>query len=94
MEKFKDIILDPDTTLLHQQFIKIDNIDCKYEIWIWDGIEAESLIFCTNELESTEELYLKTLILKFLDKTDCNDVKFTYKSNKGYTFLNFNFKIN
>lgn len=56
MEKFKDINADPDTIIQSYQFLKIDKIDCKHEMWVWDGIEAESLIFCTNELESTDEM--------------------------------------
>ena len=51
-EKFNNINIEPDTIIQSFRFIKIDGIDCRYEEWIWDGIEAESLIFCTSK-EST-----------------------------------------
>ena len=51
-------------------------------MWTWDGIEAESLIFCTNELASTEESYLKRLILKFLNKPDNDDIDITSKATR------------
>lgn len=93
MEKFKDINADPDTIIQSYQFLKIDKIDCKHEMWVWDGIEAESLIFCTNELESTEESYLKRLLLKFLNRSSNDEIEITSKYTGDYTYLNFNFKI-
>lgn len=93
MEKFKDINVEPDTIIQSYRFLKIDEIDCKYEMWVWDGIEAESLIFCTNELESTDESYLKGLLLKFLNRPSSDEIEITSKTTGDYTYLNFNFKI-
>lgn len=93
MEKFKDVIVEPDTIIQSYRFLKINQIDCRHEMWVWDGIEAESLIFCTNELKSLDEPYLKALLIKFLNRPDNDDIKITLKSTGNYTYLNFNFKF-
>jgi len=51
------------------------------------------LIFCTSELESTEESYLKGLLLKFLNRSSSDEIEITLKTTGDYTYLNFNFKI-
>jgi len=93
MEKFKNINVEPDTIIQSNRFLKIDKIYCRHEMWVWDGIEAESLIFCTSELESTEESYLKGLLLKFLNRSSSDEIEITLKTTGDYTYLNFNFKI-
>ena len=92
-EKFNNINIEPDTIIQSFRFLKIDGIDCRYEEWIWDGIEAEILIFCTDELKLTDEQYLRTLLSKFLRKDNIDFKEMTTKSSGNYTFINFNFKI-
>ena len=50
-EKFNNINVEPDTIIQSFRFLEIDGIDCRYEEWIWDGIEAESLIFLYRRIK-------------------------------------------
>ena len=92
MEKFKNINIESDTIIKSFKFLKINDIDCRYEKWFWEGIEAESLIFCTNELKSTQESYLRTLVAKYLEEENADLIQITHKVSGDYTYINFNFK--
>ena len=92
MEKFNGINIPPDTKIQSFKFQKIDNIDCKHEKWFWEGIKAESLIFCTKELKSTQESYLRTLVAKYLEEDNVDLMQITHKISGDYTYVNFNFK--
>ena len=45
MKKFENVLIEKDTIMLSSEFIKIQGFDCKHEVWKWDGIKAESLVF-------------------------------------------------
>lgn len=92
MEKFNGINIEPDTVIKSYKYLKIDDIDCRYEKWFWEGIGAESLIFCTKELRSTQESYLRTLVAKYLDEDNLDLMQITHKISDDYTYINFNFK--
>jgi len=91
MEKFKGINIEPDTTINSFQFLKIDDVDCRHEKWSWEGVKAESLIFCTKELKSTQESYLRTLVAKYLKEDNVDLMQITHKISDDYTYINFNF---
>ena len=92
-EKFSGINVESDTIIQDFRFLTVSGIDCRYEMWSWDGIKGESLIFCTKELESTNEHYLKSLLSNFLEKNIPEDFEMTLKILETYTLINFNFKI-
>ena len=91
MKKFNGINIEPDTTINSFQFLKIDDVDCRHEKWSWEGVKAESLIFCTNELKSTQESYLRTLVAKYLKEDNVDSLQITHKISDNYTYINFNF---
>ena len=46
MKKFEGVKIEKDK---FSQHIKIKNYDCRQEVWQWDGIQAQSLIFCKSD---------------------------------------------
>lgn len=92
-EKFKNINVESDTKIHAIKYLNLDGMDCRYEFWGWDGIEAESLIFCTPELRASTDDYFRELI-GMISKTKATEpLEFTSKSDPVYTYLNFNFKM-
>lgn len=90
-KKFNNVPLDSDTTILEQKEIKINNLDALHQIWNWDGLKGESLIFCNEDFSeiSQDELIEKCQKTKLLEHGSTP----TYKKNSnGFTFVNFNFK--
>ncbi len=92
-EKFKNISIEADTKIHAIKYLNLDGTDCRYEFWEWDGIEAESLIFCTPELKEVTEAYFQKLIGLVSNTTAAESGKFTSKSGPEYTYLNFNFTV-
>ena len=92
--KFNNIRVESDTKIHAIKYLNLDGTDCRYEFWEWDGIEAESLIFCTPELKEATQAYFQKLIELISDQKMAEPGKFTSKSDPEYTYLNFNFKVN
>ena len=92
-EKFKNINVESDTKIHAIKYLNLDGMDCRYEFWGWDGIEAESLIFCTPELRASTDDYFRELIEMISKTKGAKPLEFTSKSDPVYTYLNFNFKV-
>ena len=72
------------------KYLNLDGTDCRYKFWEWDGIEAESLIFCTPELKGVTKMYFQKLIGLVSNTDAAQPGKFTFKSGPENTYLNFN----
>lgn len=89
-EKFKDIPVEEGTQIITSVEAKIEDYDVVYQKWHWDGITAESIIFCNDDVaELTEdqikhEVALCTAIVK-------ENSQMTFTKGDKYTFVNFNF---
>lgn len=89
--KFANIPLDPDTTILEEKPIKLEEFDAFYQKWNWDGITAESVIFLSADVNHLDDSELGLLITKSGPFAFSGSM--TIKRNpEDYTFTNFNFK--
>jgi len=89
-EKFSDLQLEPDTRLYYRKAFSLGGFDAIFEWWSWDGdIEADSVIFCSEDVAGLSEEDLKALVREHF-KFDKDDFKF--ERGPHYTFLNFNFR--
>ena len=89
--RFKAVPIEPDTRIQYQKQGKLHQYNVRYEIWSWDGIEAESIIFSNDDVsaltdQEIESLVRKSAMVKVGSATTLN------RSDSGYTFCNFNFK--
>lgn len=66
-------------------------IDCVFEFWTWDGIQANSLIFHKNDVSHLSDEELEKMIKESLIFKKDNSVTISRKNEK-YTFVNFNFE--
>lgn len=92
-EKFKNVKVESDTKIHAIKYLNLDGMDCRYEFWDWDGVEAESLIFCTHELKEVTQEYFQKLIGLVSNSYAAEPGKFTSKTGTEYTYLNFNFNV-
>ena len=79
-KKFKNIPVENDTRILERREMKIEGYDVVYEKWFWEGIRAESYIFCNEDIEGLSEEDVLGLVGKSNE---------TYKKTEHYTFVNF-----
>jgi len=60
--KFKNVPVEWDTKILFQQEIKLEDKDVIYQIWDWDGIKANSIIFISKDFDHQTDEELKNII--------------------------------
>ena len=90
-DKFADVPVEKDTTILFQQEATLGSYDVLYQKWVWDGITAESIVFSTNDISAltAEEIELEVRSSPLVNE----DSSITLSHAKsGFTFVNFNFE--
>ena len=89
-KKFDGVPVEEDTRVLFRLEASLGKYDVLYEMWSWEGIHAESLIFVNDDIsglsdeEIEREVRLSPLVKKGSDMT--------LKRLKDFTFVNFNFE--
>lgn len=89
-EKFAGIPVEDDTAVLVNTVMEFDGIECVFQIWVWDGIEGQSLIFQDEDVAAMDEETLKAKVRSWIRVTEESDVTFS-RLGSGFTFVNFNF---
>lgn len=90
MKNFDNIPRD-DGAILFRTENKFGELDCVFETWIWDGIQANSIIFHKNNVSHLSDEELEKMIKESLIFKKDNSVTISRKNEK-YTFVNFNFE--
>jgi len=88
--KFADVSTDSDTKILFRQASKFGELDVLYEKWIWDGIQAESLIFANSDIADRSLVALEQEVRESPLVREKSSI--TVKSSAGFTYFNFNFE--
>jgi len=89
-DKFKNIPEDPDTKTMLRIEMKVDMYHTMYEMWNWDGIWAESLIFLTEDIKKLSEEDLKKVVVNS-GMWNSESQILVKETESGYTFVNFNY---
>ena len=90
MKKFEGVKIEADTKVFSTNYIKIKEDDCRHEVWKWDGITAQSLIFYKFDFKEPYESHVLSLVKEFLNE-DFDDSQHTLKTSGDYIFFNYNF---
>ena len=90
-QKFDDVPVDKDTRILFRYPAKLGKYDILYEMWSWEGIKAESIIFATDDVSdlTDEEVEKEVRQSPLLKKESAVTIK---RLDVGFTFINFNFE--
>lgn len=87
-DKFSAVPVEEDTRILLMHLIAICGIDARFELWGWEGVVGESLIFVTAEIvDLSDELLWQNIV----NQLSLKDMRHTISRKAGYTFVNFNF---
>jgi hypothetical protein len=88
--KFDGVPVEKDTRILFRQTAKFGKYDVLYEMWSWEGIKAESIIFETDDVSdmTDEELEKEVRQSPLVNKDSAVTIK---RLAEGFTFVNFNF---
>lgn len=90
-KKFDDVPVDKDTRVLFRQEAKLGKYDVLYEMWSWEGISAESIIFANDDVAdlTDEEIEQETRKSPLVKEGSQITLK---RLDSGFTFVNFNFE--
>ena len=88
-EKFKDLSTDEGTKIIFRSSMKWKELDIVYEKWYWEGINAESVIFLSEDVKDmdNDDLEKEVRASPLIDV----DSQVTIKRGEKFTFVNFNF---
>jgi hypothetical protein len=89
--KFDNVPTEEDTAITLSLESKFGEYDVLYQQWVWDGIQANSLIFDNDDIADID---LQSLIEEVRNSPLINDTskQLTSKTLKQHTFINFNFE--
>jgi len=90
-DKFKNVPVEEDTRILFRNEAKLGDYDVLSEMWSWEGISAESIIFASDDISALTDEELEQEVRKstLLKKESAVTIK---RLDSGFTFVNFNFE--
>ena len=88
--RFNTVPVETDTRILYQQEGKLDEFDVRYEIWRWDGIEAESIIFLNDDVSGLTEQEIEKIVRTSPIVKEGSVM--TLNRSTDFIFCNFNFE--
>lgn len=89
--KFASLPQDADTRIKSQRHINMAGIDALHQVWTWDGVKGESLIFAAADLSEATDRQIVDMAQSagFVTNDPDFDIK---RSESGFVFLNFGFE--
>ena len=89
--KFKNVPLEIETRLISAKAVQLDKFEVLHQVWSWEGIKGESIIFADEDVQGLSEDEIKKIVRDsdMLEDKGSN-LTFAQKGN-GFTFVNFNF---
>jgi hypothetical protein len=90
-DKFKNVPVEEDTRILFQTEATFGTYNVLYEMWTWEGISAESIIFASDDISDLTDDQLEREVRKspLVKKGSAVTIK---RLDAGFTFVNFNFE--
>jgi hypothetical protein len=90
-KKFDDVPVEEDTRIMFRQEARLGKFDVLYEMWSWEGISAESIIFANDDIADMTDNDLEREVRKspLVKKESEITIK---RLDAGFTFVNFNFE--
>ena len=92
-QKFDGVPVEKDTRILFRQTAKFGKYDVLYEMWFWEGLKAESIIFATDDVSdmTDEKLEQEVRESPLVKEDSAVTIK---RLAEGFTFVKFNFEQN
>lgn len=91
LDKFYNIPIEPDTTVLFKKEIRIYEYDVLYETWSWNGYWGESFIFEENDIGGLTDKEIKKVV-RTSGLVENRSKIIVIRSYTGFVFCNFNFR--
>lgn len=90
MKKFEHVPVEDGTLIIHRTADTFGKYDALYEMWAWDGITAQSIIFASEDVADLEDSEIKDKVKASPLFNKGSSMTFA-RHEPGFTFVNFNF---
>ena len=87
--RFDTVPIETDTRILYEKQGKLGGYDFRYEIWNYDGIKAESIIFANADVAGLSDQEIKQVVRQ---SATVKEGPMTLNRSSGFVFVNFNFE--
>lgn len=88
---FDAVPQDKGTKIVLERKIIVESLEALHQVWVWDGIIGESLIFRKTDVDGFDENRLKEILEMTGLHTRQEAVTFN-ASGEDFRFVNFNFR--
>ena len=89
--KFEQVPVDEGTKIIYQHEARLGDYDVLHQMWSWDGVTAESLIFASDDISALKDDELEREVRKLPVLKEDSSITLT-RTTSGFTFVNFNFE--
>ncbi|MDN3605847.1 hypothetical protein [Kaistella yonginensis] len=83
------IPVDNGTTVLFRETIKFGSLDATWESWIWEGVQAFSVIFKVDDINKYSDKKLLEMTKHIVKDSKPN----ISRNGQGFVFVNYGFSI-
>ena len=90
-KKFEKVSVEKGTQIIFQTEAELGEYEVLYQKWYWDGVNAESIIFSSVDINNLIDNEIEAEVRKspLVKKGTSMTMK---RSESGFTFVNFNFE--
>lgn len=89
--KFEQVPVDEGTKIIYQHEARLGDYDVLHQMWSWDGVTAESIIFDSGDVSELSDNALEGEVRKSPIVKNDSSITLT-RAESGFTFVNFNFE--
>ena len=89
--KFEQVSVEEGTKILYQHEAWLSGYDVLHQMWCWDGVMAESIIFDSNDVSELSDSELENLVRQSPVVNSDSSLTLTRIASE-FTFVNFNFE--
>ncbi len=91
---FQNVPVEKGTRIHFEEEMNIGEIHVLYQMWSWDGVRAESVVFQSHDVQNLSDVEVQEFVKKkFADKLQIEGAMTISRSSSGFTFVNFNFTL-
>ena len=90
-KKFDSVPVEVDTKILSSNVSKLGKYDVLYQLWSWDGINGESLVFAAKDIAGLDDINLEKEVRKSPVVKSGSEITIN-RSGSGFVFVSFSFK--
>lgn len=89
--KFEQVPVEKDTRVLYQHEARLGGYDVLHQMWCWDGVTAESVIFDSSDVSELSDQELEEVVRLSPMVKPNSSITLTRNASE-FTYVSYNFE--